>query len=84
MTTGVELFEYRITLLRDHTIEDLQATSKIGLPTLLSGTSSMEVTVPKSCCDQAAEHLIKVLGDEEATKAIVGGTEWWQIRGVEG
>ena len=37
-----------------------------------------------SCCDQAADYLIKALGGESATKEIVGGTKWWQIRGVKG
>ena len=37
-----------------------------------------------SCCDQAAEYLIDALGGESATKKIVGGTKWWQIRGVNG
>lgn len=37
-----------------------------------------------SCCEQAAECLIDALGGESATKKIVGGTKWWQIRGVPG
>ena len=37
-----------------------------------------------SCCDQAAEYLIDVLGGESVTKKVVGGTKWWQIRGVNG
>ena len=37
-----------------------------------------------SCCDQAAEYLIDALGGESVTKRVVGGTKWWQIRGVNG
>jgi len=37
-----------------------------------------------SCCDQAADFLINALGGESATKKIVGGIKWWQIRGVKG
>jgi len=37
-----------------------------------------------SCCDQAAECLIDALGGESVTKKVVGGTKWWQIRGVNG
>ena len=37
-----------------------------------------------SCCDQAAEYLIDALGGESVTKKVVGGTKWWQIRGVNG
>lgn len=45
---------------------------------------SLRVLVPMSCCDEAAKYLIEALGGESATKQIVGGTKWWQIRGVEG
>ena len=44
----------------------------------------LRVVVPMSCCDKAAEYLIDALGGESATKKIVGGTKWWQIRGVNG
>ena len=44
----------------------------------------LRVVVPMSCCDQAAEYLIDALGGESATKRIVGGTKWWQIRGING
>jgi len=37
-----------------------------------------------SCCDQAADCLIDALGGIPVTKKIVGGTKWWQIRGVNG
>lgn len=37
-----------------------------------------------SCCDQAAEYLIDALGGDSVTKKVVGGTKWWQVRGVNG
>ncbi|PIL33424.1 hypothetical protein GSI_04046 [Ganoderma sinense ZZ0214-1] len=37
-----------------------------------------------SCCDDAATYVIKALGGEEVTKRVVGGTKWWQVRGVKG
>lgn len=37
-----------------------------------------------SCCDEAARYLIKALGGEEVAKQVVGGTKWWQVRGVPG
>lgn len=40
--------------------------------------------MPISCCDIAATHLIKALGGEEMAKRVVGGTKWWQVRGVRG
>lgn len=37
-----------------------------------------------SCCDEAAKIVIQALGGEEMTKKLVGGTKWWQVRGVKG
>jgi hypothetical protein len=37
-----------------------------------------------SCCDEAATLLIDALGGEETTRKIVGGTKWWQVRGLKG
>lgn len=44
----------------------------------------VKVCVPMSCCDEAATFLIKAFGGEEITKRLVGGTKWWQVRGVNG
>ena len=44
----------------------------------------VRLMVPMSTCDDAATHLIAALGGEEMTKRIVGGTKWWQMRGVQG
>lgn len=37
-----------------------------------------------SCCDEAADIVVQALGGEEMTKRVVGGTKWWQVRGVKG
>ena len=37
-----------------------------------------------SCCDEAATLLIQALGGEEDTSLLVGGTKWWQVRGLTG
>jgi len=37
-----------------------------------------------SCCNEAAQLLIKTLGGEEMCRRLVGGTKWWQVRGVQG
>jgi hypothetical protein len=37
-----------------------------------------------SCCNDAANILVKVLGGEDKTREIVGGVKWWQVRGIEG
>jgi len=35
-------------------------------------------------CDEAAVYLIKAFGGEDVTKRVVGGTKWWQVRGIRG
>lgn len=37
-----------------------------------------------SCCDDAATFLIEALGGEEVCKRVIGGTKWWQVRGIRG
>ena len=45
---------------------------------------SIRLLIPLSSCSQAATYLIKVLGGEEQARHILGGTRWWQVRGVKG
>ncbi|KAH9944756.1 lipase/ esterase [Amylocystis lapponica] len=66
-----------------HTIEELQAFSNTRTPSP-PWTHAVRLVVPMSCCDEAATHLIRALGGEEVTKRVVGGTKWWQVRGVQG
>ena len=35
-------------------------------------------------CDEAASYLIKAFGGEDVMKRVVGGTKWWQVRGIRG
>ncbi|TBU41951.1 alpha/beta-hydrolase [Dichomitus squalens] len=66
-----------------HTVEELQAFSNMRTPSP-PWVHAVRLLVPMTCCDEAATHLIKALGGEEVTKHVVGGTKWWQVRGVKG
>ncbi|CCL99228.1 uncharacterized protein FIBRA_01243 [Fibroporia radiculosa] len=66
-----------------HTVEELQEFSNTRTPTP-PWTHIVRLTVPMTCCDDAATYLIQALGGEEVTKRIVGGTKWWQVRGIRG
>ncbi|KAL1941449.1 hypothetical protein VTO73DRAFT_7266 [Trametes versicolor] len=66
-----------------HTVEELQAFSNTRTPSP-PWVHAVRLLVPMSCCDEAAKYLIKALGGEECTKRVVGGTKWWQVRGVKG
>ncbi|KAI0079263.1 alpha/beta-hydrolase [Panus rudis PR-1116 ss-1] len=66
-----------------HPVEELQKFSNMRTPSP-PWVLVVKVTVPMSCCDDAAGYLIKVLGGVEMTKRLVGGTKWWQVRGVQG
>ena len=66
-----------------HTVEELQQFSNTRTPSP-PWTHVVRLLVPMSCCDDAATYLIKALGGEEVTKRVVGGTKWWQVRGVRG
>jgi hypothetical protein len=35
-------------------------------------------------CEEAAVYLIKALGGVDVCNRVVGGTKWWQVRGVKG
>ncbi|KAL5532041.1 hypothetical protein ACEPAF_5605 [Sanghuangporus sanghuang] len=66
-----------------HTIEELQQFSNTQIPSS-PWMHVMRVRVPLSCCDDAAEYLIDALGGQVKTRQIVGGTKWWQVRGIRG
>ena len=66
-----------------HTVEELQAFSNTRTPSP-PWVHVVRLLVPMSCCDEAATLVIKALGGEEVTKRVVGGTKWWQVRGVKG
>ena len=66
-----------------HTVEELQQFSNTRTPSA-PWMLVKRLLVPMSCCDQAAVHLIDVLGGEQKTRELVGGTKWWQVRGLKG
>ncbi|KAG1746357.1 hypothetical protein EDB19DRAFT_1631628 [Suillus lakei] len=66
-----------------HTVEEVQAFSNNRTPSLPS-SHVVRLLVPLSCCDEAASYIIQALGGEELAKRSVGGTKWWQVRGVKG
>ena len=41
------------------------------------------VLIPLSCCNKAADLLVKWFGPDDL-KNVVGGEKWWQVRGLEG
>ena len=70
-------------MICSHSVEELQAfsnTRTISPPSV----HVARVTVPTSCCDEAATLLIQTLGGEEHVSLLLGGTQWWQVRGVPG
>lgn len=86
LVTGLELsccniYEQKAHLHSRHTVEELQEFSNIRVPSPITACNP-RVLIPISCCDEAANHLISVLGGEERAKKIVGGTKWWQARPV--
>ncbi|KAI0653965.1 hypothetical protein C8Q70DRAFT_926701 [Cubamyces menziesii] len=66
-----------------HTVEELQSFSNTRTPSP-PWVHVVRLLVPMLCCDEAATYLIKALGGEEVTKRVIGGTKWWQVRGVKG
>ncbi|KAF8514646.1 lipase/ esterase [Hysterangium stoloniferum] len=66
-----------------HTIEDFQefGNARIPAPPWIYVEWTL---IPISVCDIAAVHLIKAFGGEDVTKRVIGGTKWWQVRGIRG
>jgi hypothetical protein len=62
-----------------HTIGELQRFSRLRLPALPSAYV-VRLSVPLSCCADAARVLIEVFGGEREVKRTVGGVRWWQVR----
>ena len=72
-----------VNVVNRHTVEELQKFSNTRTPAP-PWVYVVRLLVPISCCDEAAEIIVQALGGEEMTKRIVGGTKWWQVRGVKG
>ncbi|KAH7928695.1 alpha/beta-hydrolase [Leucogyrophana mollusca] len=66
-----------------HSVEEVQAFSNNRTPSP-PWVHVVRLVVPMSCCDDAAVYLIQALGGEDVAKRVVGGTKWWQVRGVRG
>lgn len=66
-----------------HTVEELQAFSNTRIPAP-PWVRTVRVMIPLSSCDKAADKLIEALGGKEMAKQTVGGTRWWQVRGLDG
>lgn len=66
-----------------HSVEQVQAFAnhRTAAP---PSVRVVRLLVPVSCCDEAAAYLIEALGGEDHAKRIVGGTKWWQVRGIPG
>ncbi|KAG8695936.1 hypothetical protein FRC09_008847 [Ceratobasidium sp. 395] len=62
-----------------HTVEELQQFSNTRIPSP-PWVHTVRVLIPLSCCDDAAPLLLQALGGPDA----VGGSKWWQVRGVRG
>ncbi|KIJ65967.1 hypothetical protein HYDPIDRAFT_181064 [Hydnomerulius pinastri MD-312] len=66
-----------------HSVEEVQAFSNNHTPSP-PWVHVVRVIIPISCCDEAAALVIQALGGEELTSRLVGGTKWWQVRGIAG
>lgn len=66
-----------------HTVEELQSFSNVRTPSP-PWVHVVRLVVPMASCDEAAVHLIRAFGGEDVMKRVVGGTKWWQVRGIRG
>ena len=85
MHSGLALWWYQnaqLWILR-RTVEELQSFSNICTPSPPS-VHVVRFVIPLASCDEAATHLIKAFRGEDVMKRIVGGTKWWQVRGIRG
>jgi hypothetical protein len=66
-----------------HTVEELQQFANMHTP---AGPSShvVRLTVPQSCCAEAARVLVRAFGGEDEARRVVGGVRWWQVRPGDG
>src|SRR6266702_6601921 len=69
----------QLTCDGSHTVEELQQFTKLHTPV---GPSShvVRVTVPQTCCAEAAHVLVRAFGGEHEARRVVGGVRWWQVR----
>ncbi|KDQ64305.1 hypothetical protein JAAARDRAFT_64179 [Jaapia argillacea MUCL 33604] len=65
-----------------NTVESLQKFTNTHVPSP-PWAAVAPVSVPLASCNEAADVLIRWFGDEEL-KTVVGGSRWWQVRGLDG
>lgn len=66
-----------------HTVEELQSFSNVRTPSP-PWVHVVRLVIPMASCDEAAVYLIKAFRGEQVMKKVVGGTKWWQVRGMRG
>ncbi|CDZ97386.1 Arylacetamide deacetylase [Phaffia rhodozyma] len=66
-----------------NTVEDLQQFSNTRIPAP-PNILVVRILIPLSSCHIAAKYLLQALGGPEQARKIVGGQEWWQVRGIKG
>lgn len=66
-----------------HTVEELQSFSNVRTPSP-PWVHVVRLVIPMASCDEAAVYLIKAFRGEQVMKKVVGGTKWWQVRGIRG
>ncbi|KAH9055379.1 hypothetical protein EDB87DRAFT_1333457 [Lactarius vividus] len=62
-----------------HTVEEIQHFTALHTPTGPS-SQAVRVTVPQTCCAEAARVLVRAFGGEHEARRVVGGVRWWQVR----
>ncbi|KAG8980616.1 hypothetical protein FRB90_007591, partial [Tulasnella sp. 427] len=71
-----------LELATRNTLDELQAFTNTYVPPPY-WAECVPVTIPLPCCNKAADILIDWFGPEQI-KQVVGGSKWWQVRGLEG
>lgn len=66
-----------------HTVEELQSFSNVRTPSP-PWVHVVRLVIPMASCDEAAVYLITAFRGEQVMKSVVGGTKWWQVRGIRG
>lgn len=80
---GFQIVKSFLSQAAKHTVEELQEFSNARIPAP-PWIFVQRLLVPRAMCDKAANYLIKAFGGETMTSRVVGGTRWWQVRGLDG
>jgi hypothetical protein len=68
-----------VLVLDSHSVEEMQKLSHIHTP-IPPSAHVTRLSVPLSCCEDAARVLIELFGGEREATRILGGVRWWQVR----